>query len=793
MAHKKNSIPSKKPVTQGSISTHFNKLFATAQQAGPSLETSIPAWSEAEVKDLVADLPQESKAKFSFFVEQFATLGSQLHGKIKSLEDAKGELKGDHEALQIERAEVSSMKELSNTELEKVRATLSEAISQKEQLESQRKVQLVKEQELLVQEANIRGGLLSEREEALRTLREQVESIERKRNGIFDEVEAERQLILTQARKEGSLELEKARAYRLELQAVEVELETKKLELDRREDRLRLNEELLKVSRSSAVEAVRDQYEQELQDARSRVARLEVRIAKKSEECDRLADELHGLEELQSFAGGDVRGLVEESERLRKECREKDKALHDANLRLATDDPVELKMQRDQYLEKMRQLDAELVSLRTQESNWHRSVTEREDWERARAAMERSRSVLHEQNDRLRRDVEELLDKKQAQTAFPALILMDRDMRVPAHTEKVPELRQLVTDLQSRIAHSAGDGKVLRYSESDIQLFLGGLAMSQLHIFQGISGTGKTSLAMAFAKAVGGHCTVIPVQAGWRDRNDLLGYYNAFEKKYYERNALQALYRAQTQQWSDRVNIVLLDEMNLSRPEQYFAEFLSAMEMSEQDRLINILDSSPGGQMPELLRDNRDIRVPNNVWFIGTANQDETTATFADKTHDRAFVMELHKAAEEGPVPKRQQDQACWSVSSLKKRFTKAGEVFLPQVEDLLKFINGSDLTSLLLSQWQLGWGNRFETQFKRFVPVVLEAGGSESIAVDHMLHSRMFREGKVVGRHDMVEDDLIRVRDELLKLWDVCELTGEPTRCLQALSRDQQRMERGG
>jgi hypothetical protein len=97
---------------------------------------------------------------------------------------------------------------------------------------------------------------------------------------------------------------------------------------------------------------------------------------------------------------------------LRKECRDKDKALHDANLRLATDDPVELKMQRDQYLEKMRQLDAELVSLRTQESNWHRSVTEREDWERARAAMERSRSVLHEQNDRLRRDVEELLDKK---------------------------------------------------------------------------------------------------------------------------------------------------------------------------------------------------------------------------------------------------------------------------------------------------------------------------------------------------------------------------------------------
>jgi hypothetical protein len=788
----RNSPPNRSP-GHGSVPGNLIKLFATAKQAAPVIEAPIPTWSEVEVKALLMDLPQESKARFSIFVEQFAAMGSLMHCKIEALEASRVDLKGDQEALQSELLEASSMKVLSSTELEKARETLGEVNFQKEQLESQRKVQLVKEQELLIQEANIRGGLLSEREEALRTLREQVESIERKRNGIFDEVEAERQLILTQAKKEGSLELEKARAHRLELQAVEVELETRKLELDRREDRLRLNEELLKVARSSAVDAVRDQYEQELQDARSRVARLEVRNAKKSEECDRLADELHGLEELQSFAGGDVRGLVEESERLRKDCREKDKALHDANLRLATDDPVELKMQRDQYLEKMRQLDAELVSLRTQESNWHRSVTEREDWERARAAMERSRSVLHEQNDRLRRDVEELLDKKQAQTAFPALVLMDRDMRVPAHTEKVPELRQLVIDLQSRIAHSGGDGKVLRYSESDIQLFLGGLAMSQLHIFQGISGTGKTSLAMAFAKAVGGHCTVIPVQAGWRDRNDLLGYYNAFEKKYYERNALQALYRAQTQQWSDRVNIVLLDEMNLSRPEQYFAEFLSAMEMSEQDRLINILDSSPGGQMPELLRDNRDIRVPNNVWFIGTANQDETTATFADKTHDRAFVMELHKADEVGPVPPRQQNQACWSVSSLKSRFARASEVSAPQVEKLLGLINGSDLTSLLLNQWQLGWGNRFETQFKRFVPVVLAAGGSESIAVDHMLHSRMFREGKVVGRHDMVEGDLTQVTDELLKLWKLCELTGEPTRCLRALSRDQLRMERGG
>ena len=99
----------------------------------------------------------------------------------------------------------------------------------------------------------------------------------------------------------------------------------------------------------------------------------------------------------------------------------------------------------------------------------------------------------------------------------------------------------------------------------------------------------------------------------------------------------------------------------------------------------------------------------------------------------------------------------------------------------------------MLSNQWHLGWGNRFEAQFKRFVPVVLESGGSESVAVDHMLHSRMFRDGKVVGRHDMGPDDLRTIEDALHLLWEECELDGEPVRCVAALDRDRKRMERGG
>ena len=58
--------------------------------------------------------------------------------------------------------------------------------------------------------------------------------------------------------------------------------------------------------------------------------------------------------------------------------------------------------------------------------------------------------------------------------------------------------------------------------------------MSRLHLLQGISGTGKTNLPVAFAGAIGAECKVIEIQAGWRDRQDLLGHYNVFERKFYE-------------------------------------------------------------------------------------------------------------------------------------------------------------------------------------------------------------------------------------------------------------------
>ena len=403
--------------------------------------------------------------------------------------------------------------------------------------------------------------------------------------------------------------------------------------------------------------------------------------------------------------------------------------------------------------------------------------------------MEKHKQVLTAHVNELSIKIDQLTDAQKAQTPFPALDNMDKtqSFQINSHLDEVPDLKTFAPELQRRIAY-AEKGVYLNYKLEDIQILLGGLAMSQLHVFQGISGTGKTSLAKAFAKAMGGHCTDIAVQAGWRDRDDLLGHYNAFEKRFYEKDCLQGLYRAQTPQYEDRCNIILLDEMNLSRPEQYFAEFLSALEKNDaSERSITLMESSMENA-PKRLVEGRKIRVPKNVWFIGTANHDETTNELADKTYDRAHIMVLPRHEDSIKLDKIDPQQ--FSYKSLHKRFEAAIKANQKEVTGLLEELTTGSLTTALEEHFNFSWGNRFERQAKQFIPVVMAAGGSKEMALDHLLATRVFRNGKVTGRYDANMDDLGHIEKALKDAWKNWE--GEPKKCLEALNQDRNRKERG-
>jgi len=226
--------------------------------------------------------------------------------------------------------------------------------------------------------------------------------------------------------------------------------------------------------------------------------------------------------------------------------------------------------------------------------------------------------------------------------------------------------------------------------------------------------------------------------------------------------------------------------MNLSRPEQYFADFLSALEKEPRDRRVSLMESAPTNA-PRLLREGREILLPQNVWFIGTANQDETTNELADKTHDRAFVMELPRHDDRFDVPTGQQDIR-YSFGSLQAAFKLAQRAHQAEAKAALEFITQSDLTKILDETFGLGWGNRLERQAMKFLPVVKAVGGSFELALDHLLATRMFRAGKVTGRYDIKKDDLLSVRTALKKLFSKTD----PIRCFNAIEKDIKRLERG-
>jgi 5-methylcytosine-specific restriction enzyme B len=139
----------------------------------------------------------------------------------------------------------------------------------------------------------------------------------------------------------------------------------------------------------------------------------------------------------------------------------------------------------------------------------------------------------------------------------------------------------------------------------------------------------------------------LSVRPDWRDSKSLLGFYNPLEQKYQSTNFLEFIKLA-TQSYGHQDGLawfVVLDEMNLARVEYYFADLLSVLESGRDKNGYSrepIRLDYPTGL--DILREEREIYLPPNLYFIGTVNVDETTHAFSPKVLDRAFTLELTEA-----------------------------------------------------------------------------------------------------------------------------------------------------
>lgn len=271
----------------------------------------------------------------------------------------------------------------------------------------------------------------------------------------------------------------------------------------------------------------------------------------------------------------------------------------------------------------------------------------------------------------------------------------------------------------------------LYYKTDIIRLFISALASTKLVILQGISGTGKTSLAYAWGKFLKHDSCVASVQPSWRDRTELFGYFNEFTKKFNETEVLKEIYMAG---YTDDIYTVILDEMNISRVEYYFAEMLSILEMPNKDEWIVELVPSPWPNDPVKL-DEGKLKIPSNVWYIGTINNDDSTFMVTDKVYDRAMPLDINeKFPAFTPVDTPAQDI---NYSYLEKIFAEAIQDH-PISQETLDKIEQTD--DYVIQHFRIAFGNRIVMHMKKFVPVYVACGGDEVDGVDYFIAKKILR-----------------------------------------------------
>ena len=782
-----------------------------------------------------AERAEKHEADAEEMMEELASKKEQLAKDWEALEQAKAEqekdLKAREEELETENAlrreklnaeaeDIAALRTAAGAEVAAVKERTNELQQEKAAFLREKTTVAEHEAALTARELNAEAGFATERQQSLVKLTEAAEKLHDQMATTEARIATERAAwneTRTEERRtlEGELTSlkEKAQQERTELrQKLLDEMEGQRKE---REDALAVQLEKLEGRKSNLKEAQRtldgdqrqlqldreelEEFKEELEERISRrvaalqerqgeeISALEQRLEVARKGREDLDEQLRAREEAaRKFGDKDEDEVIKELDRLRDKCGQLKAELAQRPARDAGEKLDALEAHKESWEQERYALVQENQELKTRLARADVAGCELENQRDRREAAELRIGVLKEAVNTLRTEVDDLRQTAAGQTPFPACTEMDENDELqdpPSSMYEVKDLEAFVKDLQIRIAHDPAHSGPLYYSLRDLRSFLGGLAMGPLILLQGISGTGKTSLPCAFARAMTTEETLVEVQAGWRDPQDLVGYYNAFEKKFYEQELLKGLYRAQTPRFQDTVQMVVLDEMNLSHPEQYFSDLLSQLEQPVKKRRLTVMPHRAPSP-PNQLIDGCRLPVPPNVWFVGTANHDETTKEFADKTYDRSHVMEFPHRPEPFNIGKEPTPRYPVSYGSLMSAFKEAQDGHKKDVAAAVSFLERS-VRDPLERNFEVGWGPRLERQLQSYVPVVMAAGGSLGEAVDHVLATRLLR--KLRNRHGNQRPDLQELRQQIESHWKSLD-RGSPERSLEILRKELRR-----
>lgn len=593
-------------------------------------------------------------------------------------------------------------------------------------------------------------------------------------------------------------ELDKSRTQLIADQA-SVDYEKELLVQDRA--KLKDDRQIIEVSQSEELQGRRQLLETEYQAKREALIR-------RLEEAESIVRKREFITEWEDTLGG-LDGVVNEIKHLKSTIKSYELEL---SKRRSANDENELHSLRRQVAE----LTAEIIHLKgdyqakakeseAANSLYMDAIAKFDEIENLTSTIQQYKN----QRDQLKADMDHLSGVKQAESPFSECTAMDKDTELQLSPRVLEDskfqLSEFVDRMQWLLYNPLPDMhgvRPLSYRKDDLRVFIAGLNSSRLHILEGVSGTGKTTLPIAFVRTLGGGESNVAIQAGWRDRQDLLGYFNEFQGQFRETDFLRGMYRAMTPKFKDGLYFVVLDEMNLSKVEQYFADYLKGLEDAagadvERGGSVPLMDKS-GVAMPRNLQTGKnggiELPLPKNVWFIGTANQDESTQSFAPKTQSRAHIMELpheqptaqQMAAEIGSKTYSRFQPDSLGLETLSQAFRSAAlkEVNQSKTEQS-KMIFGELRRIIAEIDPGLALGPRFNRQVEAFVPIIIETGGTLALAIDHLVSSKFIRRMK--ENYKVTSSDRKRVSDSLENIWSENSLGDySDTKSYLMLNRDE-------
>lgn len=793
---KKNRNNTKKPQNQ--------------PQSAPKPEVK----AEVTVTDVV-----ESKTESEFeknkeaVIKKFMDDIGILEEEKKTADEAAAEAKRLSEELESQRADLAEKKAKIQEEYDAIKAEYDKAVStiDSAQTEAEGIISLAKEEsETTAAEAKASADAT-------------IEEANQKANEIREAAEKERIEKLTSAAEEAR-EVWKSQIEDLKKQIEDISRREKelhdaqlKLDSDRQDfefEKEALDDEKAYVQRrkeryDSSSPAKVEELEVELKDEKSKYGMLIEKyeaLSKRLEETQVLLDTVKT--EIESSNGGkkivSMREIIAEMQ----EFREKYKRLAAVYEKYPDDASISALEEKAQRAEKLERENSALE----QERNRYReeAVAARnasKELEVVRQEVESTNAL----NEHLLQELESHKTALESRTGdtCPSLSKVDTeteesdfvaDINRRVQRTSLESLRDIVSHVKN-YAGSRNKDERLYYTDNDIRAFLAGMAVSRLIILQGMSGTGKSSLPRIFSEAISGFNRLIPVESSWRDRNELLGYYNDFNKKFNAKSFTIELYRSTKKRCKEVPTFIVLDEMNLARIEYYFSDFLAILQEPDHDKWLIELVSSDMRTLPmelpeevkqkmrkddptvfaiwekiersrqgdlksetsdeekEMLTsylaklgrltgakdliDGRKIRVTDNIWFIGTANQDESTFEISDKVYDRAQVVSLNrKGVSEGQYANTEKKYI--SVTDLIKLFEGAINAYKKKAEVEARL---EKLDAVLMDKFDISFGNRIVTQTVDFAAVFTAAGGSLEDALDYQISTKILR--KVISSDD--------------------------------------------